>query len=233
MAASFVTPSSRGVSRPNMRASREVDYSLSDRGGKHHKNVAVPESQTYFDYEAQPPIDIRQGCFLIPVFFAVWWYWTRRAARQAVRVLTAGGEGCFRRDGTESSSSTFADEDVENHVPRYATHDKFYTWDEVLAQKSSSRHLVRWIHITFSSDQTPTRRRIVRPVAKTILHRSPDPNSIPVHTVEGNHKQQPYSEGLLSLDDATSASACNHWECIDDTVLESGTRLSSGPCLAE
>jgi len=221
----------RKASRRNARIRRHVD---SDSGHQvvkqqqqhhHHHHVTEQEILTYFDYETQPPIEIKQSCFLIPIFFAVWWYWTRRAARRALRVLTAGGEGCCRRDVEESSasSSRFANEgeDIENRVPTNVTYDKFNTLDEVLAQESSSRHLVRWIGTTTDRTLVTRSRRIIKPVKQNIMHRPPVPNSVPVNTPEEN-QSQPYCEGLLSFDDALSTSTCNHWECIDNTVLEVG-----------
>ena len=183
------------------------------------------DETTYFDYASQPPIEIRQGCVLIPIFFAVWWYWTRRAARRAVHLLITG-DGCFPAaeathgdytvDPSIAPSQSSSD---ENRVPTETNHDKFGTWDDVMAQESSSLHLVRWI----SSHRKKAKRRM-RAVTKSVMHRescsAANSNPMMENDLESVGSQQLTCDGLLAVDDAISQSGCTHWECIDDTAIE-------------
>ena len=200
----------------------------------HQQYTNDPTLTTYFDYASQPPIEIRQGCVLIPIFFAVWWYWTRRAARRAVRLLITGGsDGCFGPAETTTTDPTAyaaePDDSVggeEQRVPiETLDHDKFGSWDDVMAQESSSLRLVRWI----SSSRKRAKRRM-RAVTKSVMNRSGKaPTTVPMSSADndldsvGSNQQIITCDGLLAVDDAISSSGCSNWECIDDTAIEIAT----------
>ena len=194
-------------------------------------HYSFDESLLYDQYQSEPPIEVRNGCVLIPIAFAVWWYWTRRAAKRAVRLLlTSGGSNsCFPQesDVADDDADPSVDmpsemDDVENRVPVQSNYDKFDSWDDVMAQESSSAHLVRWI--TFNGRRKAKRR--MRAVTKSVMmnRSSCDPTihfstqRQQQHQQQNPDESQPNCEGLL--DDALSSSGCSHWECIDDTVIE-------------
>lgn len=210
---------------------------LGDAGELVVEHDTIPSSDartttTYFDYASQPPIEIRQGCVLIPIVLAVWWYWTRRAAKRAVRLLIS--DGCFgvpeAEEGTDNSafasrSSDLEQEGDENRVPVETNYDKFGTWEDVMAQESySSNRLVKWIT---SSKRRKAKRRMRAVTMSVMNHRAETNNTTttPIHNdFDSAESSLPTCEGLLAVDDAVddalSNSGCSHWECIDDTVIE-------------
>ena len=209
------------------REQRGVEYA--DSGEK------LPLPNYDYDIMTQEPIEIRHGCVFIPIVFAIWWYWTRRAAKRAVRLLITGGEGCFagqqhgaRADiptsvaASHSSDTLGEEEDVENRVPVRTTYDKFDTWDDVVAQESSSSHLVRWIT---TSEQKKAKRRM-RAVTKAVMNRAVDGKTNQTSHNDSMEYNAPNCEGLLAFDDAFSESNCSNWECIEDTAIEVPTRKS-------
>jgi hypothetical protein len=202
-----------------------------------HDSGSAPSDSSYWEYD-ESPIKIQQGCILIPIVFGVWWYWTRRTARQAVRLMIAGGDGCLRPGdptaayGTATSFSTDT-EDAENRL-RYTvrSHDEFDTWDDVVlnnnAHEDPSIHLVRWI----SANRRLAKRRM-RTVSKAVMNRMPGKeNCSPTSAETPEILSHCPSDGLLIFDDALSASTCA-WECIEDVEMESITVTSAQRCLAD
>lgn len=181
----------------------------------------------YFDFSQSEEIQVRHGCVLIPIFVAVWWYYTRRAARRAFRLITSG-DGCFSRpeatEGVSVSSSRSFDaacneEEGAYQVHAVQNHDKFNSWDDVIehnTRQSSSMRLVRWI----TAKGKLSKKRRIRAVSKAVMNRAsaapPADHTIPMYNANQDLDIGPDCDGLLTLDDALSASSCG-WQCIEDT----------------
>jgi hypothetical protein len=190
---------------------------LHSDGGLYFSDYATP----------QPPVvEVKQGCVFLPIFVAVWWYWTRRAARKAMRLLVAG-ESC---QGEEQDLDISSDEQSVNEsfesdmvrrpgddhgIPVESNRDKFGTWDDVIAQENSSPHLVKWI----TSGQREAKRRM-KIVTKTMMNRSSEPSKPSIHSDYENMENLTECDGVLSADDVFSTSGCTQWECIDDSAVE-------------
>jgi hypothetical protein len=69
-------------------------------------------------------IYVAHSCLLIPVVVAVWWYWTKRAAKRVLRKLTMLPE-------TEACGPSMNDDTSEhdNHYSNYGCTDQYDTFD--------------------------------------------------------------------------------------------------------
>ena len=168
-------------------------------------NEDIPSS---FDYELQPPIEVRQGCMFIPIFIAVWWFWTRRAARRAMRLIISGDSCLGEEDLASEQSEMGGVEHFENHVSGETHRDQYLSWDDVVAQQSQSNHLVKW----FTSNKRREAKRRMRAVTKSVMNRSSKKIGSSTHNDYENMDNLPDCDA----DDILSSSGCSGWECIDD-----------------
>jgi len=188
--------------RPATKIERNIILNGQSRDEKVHSKL--------INTSAEPPeIRIAHGCLLIPAIFVFWWYWTKRAARRAMRGLL-----------TNAGANHTKDETAEDDGPigaASADTDVFNSWDEVIEhdRQDKSLNFVQW----FNGRRGRERRRLEAVTRRTLAERERSTAIVPVsspHNVSlADNDSLSASSGDFVFDDSSSVRSV-HWECIED-----------------
>ena len=205
-------------------------------GTELHTTMYLDHAHTLLVYGNNPTdySNIAQSCLFIPLFFGMWWYWTKRAAERLTMT------------NTEDKFDNEEDDDRYDTLPPVipAKKDVFQDWDDVLMRSTpdESIHFVKWIRSRqglcannkrSSSSQKPL--PIVRSDERNMPSMTHVDQSTPLSTLTQHTESQQYLGQQQAINDddcrirdettplfsngapATEEKESGNWEEIDDT----------------
>ena len=166
-------------------------------------------------YETVPNSpQIAYNCLLIPVGLAFWWYWTKKAARNALREVLPPSETASNpaQEDYQCYQPEMGYDGEGNFVTSTPQIDQFHSWEDVVQQKSKDQSIrfVRWI----KGKRAKRRQRLSSKRAKRNVGSSSELEASRIAPMLS------YEEDSVSTGTSDSPFPGHqrilHWQCIED-----------------